>query len=436
MLLRIEIENFLSFYEKSVFDLFPNLKKKTFTSHIYTDNDIPVLKQSVIYGANGSGKSNILKAIKFIKQFVTNKNFIEEYLIIKNKHRLLINNNHPIKLGVEFKGVKNYYIYNFEIDINTIKENLFISGLGKKENELIFSRSNNDIQLGKKVSIEVQQATRKLLKRNKYSSLFSLNNEFPIINDTSVNNAFNWFNNKMQVLSLNRVVPSLIQIMSKDKKLLHFANTIFNKIGLGVESIEIQSENINEFLNKINQKDSKLFRKMLDERLKDSKGYFQMKNEKILFNIVKENEEKIIKRFLFNQIGKDGYNGKMEIEDQSDGTVKLLNLIPALYDLINKEYTVFIDEIENSIHPVLISRLIEYFANTKSKGQLIFTTHETELLNQQKFMRPDEVWFAEKYEGNTKIYSLNDFKEHNTINIKNGYLAGRYGSIPFIGDLN
>ena len=161
-----------------------------------------------------------------------------------------------------------------------------------------------------------------------------------------------------------------------------------------------------------------------------------MKNDKVLFAIVKEKEEQIIKRFVFNQLGKNGFNGKMDIEDQSDGTVKLLNLIPALFDAIEKEYTICIDEIENSIHPSLISALISYFSKSRSKGQLIFTTHETELLNQQKLMRPDEVWFAEKHEGETKIYSLNDFKEHNTINIKNGYLEGRYGGIPFIGNLD
>ncbi len=436
MLLRVEIENFLSFYEKSVFDLFPNLKKKTFASHIYTEHAVPVLKQSAIYGANGSGKSNILQAIGFIKQFAINKNFIEEYLIKLYKYRLLEDNTNPIKLGIEFKGEKNYYVYGFEIDIDKINEEFYISGLGKKENELIFSRSDNDVNFGKDASNEIKKATKQLLKKNKYSSLFSLNNEFPIINDASVSDAFYWFDNNLQVLSLKRFVPNLIQMMSDDKKLLDFANNIFNKIGLGVESLEIMSKNINEVFNEANSKDARLLRETINKHLKDVKEYAQVQNEKVLYTVIKENGEQIIKTFLFNQIGKDGYNGKMEIEAQSDGTVKLLNLIPALYDLIHEECTICIDEIENSIHPALISKLIEYFANTKSKGQLIFTTHETELLNQQKFMRPDEVWFAEKHEGNTKIYSLNDFKEHNTINIKNGYLEGRYGGIPFIGDLN
>ena len=71
----------------------------------------------------------------------------------------------------------------------------------------------------------------------------------------------------------------------------------------------------------------------------------------------------------------------------------------------------------------------------KTTGQLIFTTHQTCLLNQD-FMRTDEVWLVEKKNGGSHMYSLNDFKIHNTINIENGYMEGRYGAIPFIGDMN
>lgn len=437
MLLRIEIENFLSFHKDSSFDLFPNLKRTTFPSHIYSNIDIPVLKQSVIYGANGSGKSNLLNAIDFIKEFVLNKDFINQDVINRSKFRLLESENkQPIKLGIEFKGKNQYYKYKFELEINNVIERLFISGIGKKEDELIFSRVGNAIEMKKGVSQEITNATTKLLKKNPYSSILSLNNEFPIINDSRVKASFEWFQQNLNVLRLNRIFPSLIDMMSRNKPLLKFANNIFNNIGLGVQSLEIKSDSINKIIEEGLEDDSKKLKELLNERLETNSGIARMKNDKVLFAIVKEKEEQIIKRFIFNQLGKNGFKGKMDIEDQSDGTVKLLNLIPALYDAIEKEYTICIDEIENSIHPSLISALISYFSKSKSKGQLIFTTHETELLNQQKLMRPDEVWFAEKHEGETRLYSLNDFKEHNTINIKNGYLEGRYGGIPFIGNLD
>ncbi|MDR0395555.1 MAG: ATP-binding protein, partial [Tannerella sp.] len=77
-----------------------------------------------------------------------------------------------------------------------------------------------------------------------------------------------------------------------------------------------------------------------------------------------------------------------------------------------------------------------FYADNKSNGQLIFTTHTTRLLNQQELVRPDEIWLTEKSEGHTEMFSLNDFKLHNTLNIENGYLDGRYGAVPVIEEWN
>jgi AAA15 family ATPase/GTPase len=437
MLLKIKVENFLSFYKASSFDMFPNVKRTTFPSHVYGDFEIPLLKQAVIYGANGSGKSNLLRAIKFIKEFAENKDFITDEVVHKSKFRLHEGRNlKPIQLSIEFKNEDDYFKYHFEINDNLVVESLSLSGIGKQADELIYSRTNNTLSTGKNTSEEVANAITKLLDKNPYSSLLSLNNEFPIINDTRVLSAFEWFESKLTVLTLNRYIPSLINLMANDEKLLRFTNHLFNKIDLGVDSLEIESKNMDSLFEGSNIDDNATLKELLGSGLESNSGITKMKNDKVLFTIIKENEEQIIKKFIFNQIGQNGFKGKMDIEDQSDGTIRLLNLIPALFEVIEKEKVICVDEIENSIHPTLISALISFFSNSNSKGQLIFTTHETELLNQQKLMRPDEVWFAEKHDGDTQLYSLNDFKEHNTINIKNGYLDGRYGAIPFIGTLD
>ena len=83
--------------------------------------------------------------------------------------------------------------------------------------------------------------------------------------------------------------------------------------------------------------------------------------------------------------------------------------------------------------PILIKHLIKFFGNSETNGQLIFTTHETPLLNQQELLRADEVWFTEKKSGETQMYSLNDFKYHKSLSVENGYLDGRFGAIPFLG---
>jgi hypothetical protein len=105
--------------------------------------------------------------------------------------------------------------------------------------------------------------------------------------------------------------------------------------------------------------------------------------------------------------------------------------------VVDKPKVYIVDELERSMHPTLAKELVTKFSHDKeTKGQLIFTTHESNLLDQSIF-RQDEVWFAEKSpDGSTDLYSLSDFKEHHTIDIRKGYLNGRYGAVPFLANLH
>ncbi len=432
MLLRIKIRNFLSFYEETSFDMFPNTKRTTFLNHIYSNNKIPLLKQAVVYGANGSGKSNLLKTFKFIKSVAVKKDFLDIDIIERSRFRLIEGDKSvPSYISIEFYVKKSYYKYELELAPKKIKEKLILLGLDEFEDQIIYERDGKRFHSENNISKEVEEAIKKLISKNPFSSLLSLNNEFPIFENSHMKPVFNWFYENFQVLSLNRVLPTLIEVMSRKKNLLSFANEIFNKVDLGIDSLEIKSKNINELLIKGDEESSKIL-ESLKSRISSKSSLSRVKDDKVLFSLVEEKGESFIKQFVFKQNGVGSYIGNMDIEDQSDGTVKLLNLIPAIYDVIKNGKIICIDEIENSIHPSLITSILSYFSNSESKGQLIFTTHETELLNQKKYMRSDEIWFTEKQNGNSRLYSLNDFKEHNTINLRNGYLDGRYGAIPSI----
>ncbi len=131
-----------------------------------------------------------------------------------------------------------------------------------------------------------------------------------------------------------------------------------------------------------------------------------------------------------------GEEVEFSIGMESDGTKRLIDYIPALNGIINDESVYLIDEIERSIHPITIKEIISKISlDSSAKGQLIFTTHESSLLDQD-ILRPDEIWFAQKdIDGSSKLYSLSDYNIHNTANIENGYLNGRYGGIPFLSNL-
>jgi len=124
------------------------------------------------------------------------------------------------------------------------------------------------------------------------------------------------------------------------------------------------------------------------------------------------------------------------LQEESDGTQRLLDLIPVFYAILNSDITFIIDEIDQSLHPSLLYTLVKKIMdNDATKGQLVFTTHEANLLDLNIF-RQDEIWFAEKNKsGATQLYSLSDYKPRYDLNIRKGYLKGRFGAIPFLGDL-
>jgi AAA15 family ATPase/GTPase len=148
-----------------------------------------------------------------------------------------------------------------------------------------------------------------------------------------------------------------------------------------------------------------------------------------------EEEQLMMKRLLTQHGSNSGETYDFSLEEESDGTLRLLDLLPAIFLALNQPVTILIDEIGRSIHPALLKSLVAKFATTPSQGQLIFTTHESQLLDQE-YLRRDEIWFAEKkVSGETTLYPLSDFDIRYDLDIRKGYLNGRFGAIPFLTKL-
>jgi len=147
-----------------------------------------------------------------------------------------------------------------------------------------------------------------------------------------------------------------------------------------------------------------------------------------------EDGRPVVKKAVSYHIGSTGEKVKFELWEESDGTLRLLDFIPFMYMLERLPVTVIVDEIDQSIHPVMLKELVTRIQkNPKNIGQLIFTTHEVNLLDADLF-RQDEIWFVEKNHGASHFYRLLDFDTRTDLDIKKGYLAGKFGAIPFLGD--
>jgi AAA15 family ATPase/GTPase len=411
--------------------MFPNIKREKFQHHIHTNMEIPLLKQAVIYGANGSGKSNFIKALFFLREFVIQEDFLKLIHLDDYIFQLTREKKQTISFEIEIFHREQYYIYSVEIDNKNVSEKLSISGLDKTEDKLIFERIGSTIKSG---YLQNENAAKQLLLLNPQSSLLPLNLRFPILSNTDAKNIYDWFSKRMEIITINSTVPSLINLMARKPKILNFANTIFDSVGIGIKTIEISDTPFEQWATK--SKNAIELQNIIDKNpIQLNRDIAQLQNNRNILNITIQKGIKTVQELLFNQLGQSGYHKEMKISAQSDGTVRLLTLIPALYDAMHEQKTIFIDEIDNSIHPNLMFELFRFYANNNGNGQLIFTTHTTKLLNQQELVRPDEVWLTEKSEGNTRMYSLNDFKLHNTLNIENGYLDGRYGAVPVIEEI-
>lgn len=432
MLLRLKIKNFLSFFEETVFDMFPNPKRASFPNHIYGDMTVPLLKQAAIYGANGSGKSNFIKAISFIKSFVTNEDFLKNVDLDDYIFQLTSTKQSKISFEIEFFIKEKYFVYTLEIDKRNIQETLSHSGLGKTPDKILFKRNGAEIA---SAYVGNESSAKQLLSMNPQSSLLPLNQKFPVLTNEDVKLAFEWFAGKLEIVTINSTIPAMIELMSKQTALLHLTNEIFDNIGVGINAVKIAETPFDKWVT--NQKNANELHQMMEtDPLKPNTGITRIENNRNVFSVSLKKGVKTVQEFLFEQLGQSGYKKEMKIDAQSDGTVRLLTLIPAIYDAINKQNVVFVDEIDNSIHPNLMFSLLQFYGAKASKGQLIYTTHTTRLINQQELLRPDEIWLTEKENGNSKMYSINNFKIHNTINLENGYLDGRFGAIPQIGEFH
>ncbi len=434
MILRVKLKNFLSFDDEVQFDMFPNLKRTTLGGHIYKpEGTPPLLKMAAVYGANGAGKSNLLKGINFLKTITTDKNFLNTKNVGKYFFKLKNNaGDTPMELMAEFLARDGMvYIYLVKISQEGILyETLKVSGLGTTENTNIFTRANGALECAAVLSEDISHVVGEWMKINPFASVMTINNDIPVLSDERINRARKWFDEDLMIVGIHSFSPELINIF-KNEEMCEFVSEIFRAVGLGINNIKVETENLDEWTK---NHDLNAFAKTKVHQLHDG-VLSEVVDFRNTWAISTEADGKKISRILFSQSGKNNYTGDMDILSQSDGTIRLLTLVPALFAAVKEGKTVVVDELDHSIHPHLVRGLVRYFSSRATTGQLIFTTHQTCLLN-QFFIRTDEVWLVEKKDGGSYIYSLNDYKIHNTINIEIGYIEGRYGAIPFIGEID
>jgi AAA15 family ATPase/GTPase len=441
MLIRFLVKNLFSFKELTEFNMLPG-RFNRLPHHVYKSGEVSILKLNTIYGGNGAGKSNLINSIALLREFVKQGNMPIEFLLETFKLNPQ-SADEEIYLGIEFiKDNYNFY-YDLSIKNGIIYREELIQSIGNDaKDEVLFSRSFNDSI--NEIELTFAPVIMNDIEVNMFTKFLKeeiLEADKPVLfyMSTRKNAAFDkyrkaqeWFAKDLIPILPNYTALHLPLLIESLPPFRDFALNVMQTFNTGIKSINIETIPIEEFLGEDERAESEKITSQLRQKFKrGSSPRITYKD----VNFVLENDQAFAKTLYFLHEN-DSHQTKFTLDEESDGTLRLLDYLPVLFNLINSNKVYIIDEIERSIHPVLIKELIKKFSHDpNTKGQLIFSTHESNLLDQEIF-RPDEIWFAEKNNfGATELHVLSEFKEHHTIDIRKGYLNGRYGGIPFLGNL-
>ena len=436
MLLRLIAENLTSFKEAVEFNTFPSSKSHSHENHKITCGHATALRMSAIYGANGAGKSNLLQALNLLQTMVKTETLRKIDFYDNPTFKLDSQcSGRPSGLAVEFYYNNNVFYYHVEFTLEEIVlEELLLS---KKSKDIpLFTRKRTDISIdsnyiGKGISEQFQDALKRLVRPDMLLLSFLgkyYSSESPLVVD-----AYQWFMKNLQLVLPDMFHGFVPHMIDTDSEFSELVNRTLPELKTGIDKLIVKKELIAEE----EVKSGKLMQ--LVKQAKEHPGEPQTTRNRFtddVVNVIFEDGNVYIKTLVAVHRNLDGSEVEMSLHDESDGTRRLIEYMPLLYAIIQKDMVYVVDEIERSIHPIMIKDIVRKLSeSTTAKGQLIFTTHESGLLDQNIF-RPDEIWFAQKdAEQATQLYPLSDFNIHKTANIENGYLNGRYGGIPFLSNL-
>lgn len=404
MLLDFKCSNYKSIKEKITFSIIAS-SDKTSENYLNDLGNFRVLRSAIVYGPNGSGKSNFINALAFMKDMVCSSIQHQPGQHILQPYHKLSNIETPSEFDIQFIKNDIRYAYGFTIVKNEIMdEYLYFFPNGRQTK--IFERENLNIKPGDKYKKQFE-LSESALKNNRLFLSCVAN----FSNIKEIENAFKFFMEDIVIYNpdANNWTEYSINLMQNNQQMKSTFIEILQSFDTGIKDIEVKLEkvNMNELTKEI-QIPSPL--KML---------------------IQDQEANKIEARVIYENFTTD------LISEESTGIKKLFEIICPMIDILNSGKILICDEIETSLHESIVYNIVKIFHNYQKEqfAQLIFTTHDTSLLDSQLFRR-DQIWFTQLTQSrSTDLYSLVEIKNvRKTENLEKGYLLGKYGAIPLLND--
>lgn len=445
MLIRFSVENFKSFNDRQELVMIPAKKLKTNKEHVIALNKVSVLRNATIYGANASGKTNIIDAIRFAKHVITKKIPMEA----SKMYCRVFSENQEKESKFEFEIFKNgkFYAYGFSLLMSDqiIKSEWLYELLPSKNTQtMLFERETdtNRLELGENLMLDeidtMRFKTYKLDFEDNNTGLFiremnrnkKMNKESKL---TFFRDVFEWFDEDLVTIFPDQPITDFEYFYGdggSDK-----INEIIELFDTGISKVKIEEISVADLKNKIPTKIAddilQSFKNKLEDSADNMKAMMSLRTNTAFYNIKgAKGEDPVITTIMLEH---GNAFSDFEFSEESDGTRRLFDLLDIL--ISNEKNKIYvIDELERSLHPKLTYKFLElFFEHLKENNtQLIFTTHESTIMDQE-LLRRDEIWFVERNKDNVShLYSLDRFKERYDKKLSKAYLEGRYGAVPVL----
>lgn len=402
MLLEFSCSNHKSIKEKITFSMLAG-KDTMFEDELKNISNFRVSRMAVIYGANGSGKSNFIHAMEFCKALVENSiNHQPGQGVFQAPHKLSAKEM-PSTYDLQFitKGVR--YAYGFSVKQNLIDEEyLYYFPNGRQTK--IFERQGLEIQPGSRYK-KAFELSLNVLKDNRLFLSCAAN----YTNLKEIEEAFVFFRDDVVVYnhSLNNWKEYSVENMLKDEDLKKTFLRILNYLGSDVKDL-----------------------KMIAEKKKFDISELPAEMPDFIKSMMTSQESSI---YSVNMVY-DGFQTDL-VTEESDGIQKLFEIICPLLDILHKGKVLLWDEIETGLHEAIVYEILKIFKSTMPEkfAQMIFTTHDTGILDADIFRR-DQIWFTQlNSQRATDLYSLTEIRNvRKGENLAKGYISGKYGAIPML----
>ncbi|PCH69298.1 MAG: hypothetical protein COC06_07790 [Bacteroidales bacterium] len=444
MLIRFTIENFSSFKDKQFFSMLPGkgtLKTNHKTKQI---KGVSVLKTAVLFGANASGKSNLIKAIEFGRETILKGTKAEQPIDFKGfrlDKKTALENSY---IEYEIQHKEKNYAYGFVFNRKEIVDE-WLFEIGKTFERKIFERKGtNDFDLGylfkknsKKEEKQFIEFTAKGTPRNQLflTQVRNTNITDNVTDFSDILNVIDWFQNALTV-----IYPSSKNISKKfelleDTNLQDLFTEMLDYFDTGIDGIDFKNLDFDKVQVPDEIKED-IKKDLLSEKSEKNNVFLSNPQDDKYYVFSKTAKNEVEAKVLKTKHKVEGGTYELfDLKDESDGTRRIMDLIPLIIDFFKGGNVFIIDEIERSLHPNLVKDLFEFILNKceKVNSQIIVASHEATLLT-QKLFRKDEIWFTVKKSGSTNLHSLEDYNVRFDKEIMKDYLLGRYKGVPKLGN--